>query len=125
MADDLKSVAEALCAHCRNGTEAEGLKTLYAPDAVSVESVCMPRTDSRETQGVAAIQGKHDWWNGAMEVHEAELDGPFLHGDDRFAVIFHLDATDKASGQRSRMKEVGVYTVAEGKIAREEFYYTM
>ncbi|MEM0923015.1 MAG: nuclear transport factor 2 family protein [Pseudomonadota bacterium] len=122
---DLKEIAETLCTHCRNGTEAEGLASLYAEDAVSVEAMPMPGTDSPETHGVAGIQGKHDWWNGAMEMHDGSVDGPYLHGPDRFAVIFELDATERASGNRSKMKEVGIYTVAEGKIVREEFFYTM
>jgi ketosteroid isomerase-like protein len=57
-----------------------------------------------------------------MEVHSAEVEGPFLHGDDRFAVIFDIDATDKASGQRMPMREVAVYHVADGRIVREEFF---
>ncbi|MEM7671696.1 MAG: nuclear transport factor 2 family protein, partial [Pseudomonadota bacterium] len=124
-ADDLKSIAEALCDHCRNGTEGEALQTLYAPDAVSVESVPMPGTDARETHGVEGIQGKHAWWAEAMEVHEAKVDGPYLHGEDRFAVIFETDVTEKASANRMQMKEVGIYTVDGGKISREEFFYTM
>ena len=122
---DLKEIAEALCAHCRNGTEADGLSTLYAPDAVSVEAMPMQGQDSAETHGLEGIRGKHAWWDGAMEVHEAKVDGPFLHGADRFAVIFEIDVTERESGNRMQMKEVGIYTVAGGKIAREEFFYTM
>ncbi|MEO0363498.1 MAG: SnoaL-like domain-containing protein, partial [Pseudomonadota bacterium] len=71
-------------------------------------------------------RGKHAWWDGAMEVHDAKVEGPFLHGDDRFGMIFEMDVTEKSSGQRSQMKELGVYTVdGEGKIVREEFFYTM
>ena len=59
-------------------------------------------------------------------MHSEKTEGPYLHGDDRFAVIFEFDATNKHSGQRTQMKEVGVYTVDDGgKIVREEFYYTM
>jgi ketosteroid isomerase-like protein len=47
---------------------------------------------------------------------------PFLHGDDRFAVIFDIDATEKATGQRMPMREVAVYHVADGRIVREEFF---
>lgn len=122
---DLKAVAEKLVAHCRENTERVALDTLYAPDAVSVEAMAMPGADTPETHGLAAIHAKHDWWEGAMEVHDASVDGPFLHGDDRFGVIFELDATSRESGERTRMKEVGVYTVAGGKIVREEFFYTM
>ena len=61
-----------------------------------------------------------------MEVHDAKVEGPFLHGEDRFGMIFEMDVTEKASGQRSQMKELGVYTVdGAGKIIREEFFYTM
>ena len=124
--ETLKSTADRLVAHCRAGTTKEGLKELYDPDAVSVEAAPMPGADTAETNGVKGIEGKHDWWASAMEVHSASADGPYLHGDDRFAVIFEFDATEKASGKRNQMKEVGVYTVdGAGKIVREEFYYTM
>jgi len=36
-------------------------------------------------------------------------------------VQFDLDATEKASGKRMPMSEVGVYKVKDGKVAREEF----
>lgn len=121
----LKSVAEALVAHCRSRTEDEGLRTLYDPEAVSVEAVAQPGAASRETRGLEGIKGKHVWFSANFEVHSESADGPFLHGDDRFAVIFSFDATHKQSGQRNAMTEVGIYTVSEaGKIVREEFFYT-
>ncbi|MGF1447161.1 MAG: SnoaL-like domain-containing protein [Pikeienuella sp.] len=123
MTEELKTIAEALVAHCRNHTEAEGLETLYAADAVSVEAAAMPGAESRELVGLDAIKGKHAWWNNTMDVHSGTTSDPFLHGDDRFAVIFEADVTNKETGQRSQMKEVAVYTVANGKIVREEFFY--
>lgn len=123
--ETLRATADALVAHCRDHTEYEGLKTLYDPAAVSVESTAMPGGD-REARGIDAIKAKHDWWNAEMEMHSGAVDGPFLHGDDRFAVIFEMDATEKSTGKRHAMKEVGVYTVNDaGKIVREEFFYTM
>lgn len=122
MSDAVKSTAEKLVAHCRAGTTRQGLQELYDPDAVSVEAVSMGGED-RETRGVKGIEGKHDWWESAMEVHSAISDGPYINGD-RFAVIFEFDATEKASNKRTQMKEVGLYTVNEsGKIVREEFFY--
>jgi hypothetical protein len=121
----LKATAEKLVAHCRAHTEMQGLDELYDPAAVSVEAMPMPGSDSAETRGVQAIKGKHEWWNSAMEVHSATTDGPYLHGDDRFAVIFEFDATERQSGKRHQMREVAVYTVnPAGRIVREEFYYT-
>ena len=119
----LQTTAEKLAAHCRAGTTREGLAELYAPDAVSVEAIAMPG-GSAEALGLEAIRGKHDWWDSAMELHSATTEGPFLHGDDRFALIFDIDATDRASGRRERMREVAIYAVdPAGRIVREEFYY--
>ncbi len=123
MSEELKTIADALVAHCRNQTEAEGLKTLYAPDAVSVEPMPMPGTDSGASHGVPAIEAKHDWWAKTMEVHSASTDGPYLYGPDRFAVIFEVDVTNRESGERTQMKEVALYTVSNGRIVREEFFY--
>ena len=118
---ELKAIAEELVAGCREGRARENLERLYAPDAVSVEAADMG--NGREATGLDAIRGKHDWWEGAMEVLDSEVVGPMMHGDDRFAVIFRMTAREKASGEVSDMQEVAVYSVAGGKIVREEFYY--
>jgi hypothetical protein len=36
-------------------------------------------------------------------------------------VQYDVDVTDKNSGKRMQMSEVGVYTAKNGKIVREEF----
>lgn len=119
----LKDVADALVAHCKAGTEAQGLEELYSEQAESIEAFPGPGMDSPITKGREAIKGKHEWWNANFDVHEGSVDGPHLHGEDRFAVIFEMDATHRESGERSKMKEVAVYTVDEGKIVKEEFFY--
>ena len=58
-----------------------------------------------------------------MEVHSGSVEGQYLHGANRFAVIFEIDATDKSTNERTQMKELGVYTVRDAKIVREEFFY--
>ena len=85
----------------------------------------MPGMDSPEATGLAAIQAKGEWWYNAHEVHEMKAEGPFVHGDDRFSVIFDMDVTNKESGQRTQMREVGTYYVNDGKITREEFAYAL
>ena len=120
----LKSVGEKLVKNCREHREKEGLAELYAKDAVSVEAADMGG-QGRETKGVEAIKGKHDWWFGAHDVHRSDVEGPFFHGTDKFGVVFDIDVTNKQSGQRMAMKELGLYTVKDGKIVREEFYYAM
>ena len=97
----------------------EALDTLYSRDIVSVESQAMGG-GSPESRGIDAVRGKTDWWINNMQVHSVKVNGPFV-AHDRFVVEYDVDATDKNSKQRMQMSEVGVYTVKDGKIAREEF----
>ena len=123
---DMKEIARELAAGCRAGSAEvkANLDRLYAEDAVSVEAADMSG-QGRETHGLEAIKGKHEWWESAMEEHASSVMGPFWHGEDRFALFFEVEATDKASGERSRMREIGHYQVADGRIVREEFFYAL
>ena len=122
---DMKEIAEELVAGCREGRVMENLDKLYATDAVSLEAMAGDGDLPREIVGRDAIRGKHEWWYANHEVHSSEIEGPFPHGDDRFAVFFVYDITDKVRGQRIAAREIGVYHVADGKIVREEFFYGM
>lgn len=97
----------------------EAIDTLYAKDIVSVEAWGM-EGESPEKRGLEAVRGKTDWWVNNMEVHNFKVSGPFV-AHDRFVVQYEVDVTDKNSKKRMQMSEVGVYTVKDGKIAREEF----
>ena len=124
-AQDLMHIGETLIEHCKTGAEAELLDSLYTQDAVSVEAMAMP-SGSAEANGLAAIKAKNEWWYGAHELHALEVEGPFVHGSDRFCVIFGIDVTEKASGTRSQTREIATYYVnQDGKIFREEFAYAI
>lgn len=108
------------------GNYEELFATLYVPDAVSAEAIAMPGQASNEAVGMKAIISKGEWWESTNEVHDFKAEGPFVHGTDRFCVIFDMDTTNKESGQRSQMREVATYYVNdEGKITREEFAYAL
>jgi SnoaL-like domain len=96
----------------------EALDTLYDEDIVSLEAT------TPETRGKEGVRGKIDWWVDAMEVHSFKANGPFV-AHDRFVVQYDADVTDKKSKQRTQISEVGVYTVKNGKIVREEFLPSM
>ena len=121
---DLKAIANELVAGCREGRENANLDKLYAADAVSVEAAD-PMGMGRETKGLDGIKGKHEWWDNAMEVLEGEISDPYPHGDDKFAVRFLMKAKSKETGDVTEMDEIGIYTVKNGKIVREEFFYDM
>lgn len=106
---------------CREGKNLEAIEKFYSPDIVSVEAMDMPGIGQTQ-RGIEAVKGKNKWWTENHEVHSGEVTGPFPNGD-RFIVLFKFDVTPKQSGQRMTMEEVGLYTVANGKIVKEEFFY--
>jgi hypothetical protein len=105
----------------KEGRREECLSTLFSSDAVSVEAVQLPGRE-RTVKGLDALRSKSDFFLANNEVHKAEIFGPYPH-DDRFAVRFVFDLTFKPTGQRRTMDEIGLFTVVDGKIAREEFFY--
>jgi len=114
-------IANQLVALCRQGKNAEA-KAMYAEDAVSVEAMALPGAPA-ETRGLAGIRAKGEWWSANHAIHSAVVAGPWPLGD-RFIIGFKFDVTVKASGHRMTMEEMGLYTVAGGKIVREEYFYS-
>ena len=123
---DAKQVGERLVELCRQGRNFEALDSLYSDDIVSIEAAENPNFGA-EMRGKEAVRQKNQWWFDNNEIHSAEVEGPFAH-NDRFAVKYHFDFTRKAEpmkGQRVDFHEVAVYTVRNGQIVREEFFYNM
>ncbi len=114
-------IASKLIELCKQGESAKAQDLLYADDAVSVEAAPMPG-NPQEVKGKPAIKAKGDWWIDNHEMHSVSITGPWPHGD-RSIVGYEFDVTHKPSGNRMQMSEAGLYTVKDGKIVREEFFY--
>ena len=114
-------IGTKLVALCNEGKNHEAMETLYAEDIVSVEAMSMPDMPA-EQRGIAAIMAKCKWWADNHEIHSAQAVGPFPQGD-RFIVRFTYEVTFKPTGKRNHMDEMALFTVANGKIVREEFFY--
>ena len=112
-------VAEKVVELVRKQAWHEALDTLYDKDIVSVEANAS-EGESAEKRGIDQVRGKIDWWLNAMEVHSFTANGPFV-AHNRFVVQYDADVTDKKSKRRFQLSEVGVYTVKNEKIVREEF----
>lgn len=117
-------IGKKLVQLCKEGKNDESINTLYAQNVVSVEAGAPPGMD-RVSNGLDAVRAKSKWWNENHDIHKAETFGPYPHGDDRFAVRFVYDITHKPSGKRLTMDEVAVFTVANDKVVKEEFFYAM
>lgn len=114
-------IGKQLVAYCQKGESLKAIETLYSPEIVSVEAVAMPGMPA-EMVGIKAITEKNKKWMENMQVHSAEVKGPFPLGD-RFAVYFKFDVTDKQTKKRDTMEETALYTTKNGKILKEEFFY--
>ena len=114
-------VGKKLVELCKQGKNAECIETMYADDIVALEAGAPPG-QSPETRGKQAILGKSKWFRENNEIHAAVVEGPWPNGD-RFIVKFHYDLTRKQDGVRRAMDETALYTVKDGKIVREEFFY--
>ena len=115
------AIAEELVALCRAGKNLEAVEKFYSPTVVSVEAAAMPNMPAEMT-GIQAVRDKHAWWDENNELHGTEVNGPYL-GRDQFAVQYTFDTTFKPTGRRQKMSEMALYTVKDGKIVREQFFY--
>ena len=114
-----EEVATKLAEYCRNGEWMKAVDELYAKDIVSIEPHAMENMPA-EMRGIDQVRGKTEWWVNNFDVHSVKTGGPFV-ARDTFVVQFDVDVTEKASKKRIQMSEVGIYTVKDGKVTREEF----
>jgi ketosteroid isomerase-like protein len=117
-----QDVAKKYVALCKEGKFEECFDQLFAKDAVSVEALAPPGED-RMVSGLEALHAKSRSWTKNHIVHKVDVSGPYPH-DDRFAVRFLFDITDKPSGKRMTMDEIALFSVKNDKITREEFFYS-
>lgn len=116
----LKTVASEFVELCNQGKNFDVMRTMYAPDIVSVEG------DGKETKGQQPVIKKSEDWVSDKTFHGEHAAGPFFNSanPDQFTVYFTLDVTPKATGKRITLEEVAVYTVNKAdKITREQFFY--
>jgi ketosteroid isomerase-like protein len=112
-------VANAFTALLKAGDHHAAAMQFNSPDIVSIEAMEGPMA---RLEGAEAIAAKGQWWYENHEVHAVTTEGPFVNGE-QFAVVFDMDITAKATGARTQSREVGLYTVRDGKIVEERFYY--
>lgn len=75
-------------------------------------------------RGIQAIKGKNQWWVDNHESHGETIAGPH-HNGDCFILSSSTTSPHKQTGKRMTLEETGLYTVHNGKIAKEEFFYSM
>jgi hypothetical protein len=118
----VETVAGKFMELCKQGKHFEVMRTMYAPEMVSVEG------DGREFVGKEAVIHKSEVFQGNNDITGQDLRGPFFCGDadakfGKFGVYTSISFTPKAGGQSQTHEEIGLYTVKNDVITREEFFY--
>jgi ketosteroid isomerase-like protein len=120
---EVLKIGQKLVDYCKRGESSKAIEELYGKDIESQEAMSAAGMPDH-MRGIDAIRRKNKEWEDTMEVHSVQVDGPFPLGE-RFAVHFKYDTTDKNTQKKMEMEEVALYTVKDGKIVKEEFFYTM
>lgn len=114
-----QEIAKDLTSMWAKGQFNESGEKYWAEDVVSVEPGGQGDPVSR---GKQAVRAKGDWFMNAHDIHGVKVEGPWVNAD-QFSVRFTMDVTNKENGQRMNMDEIGLYTLKDGKIAEERFFY--
>ena len=115
-----QEVANKLVNYCRQAQFQEAIQDLYSNDIVSIEPDGAPVKEVTGLEGV--IQKGQQFAEMLEEMHGMEVSDPVV-AENFFSCSMKMDVTMKG-GPRMVMEEVAVYNVKDGKIVREEFFFT-
>lgn len=118
----VQDVARDFTALLRQGKfEAAGDR--YWADAVaSVEPADLPTGIPAFVSGIDAAREKARFRFGTGRIDDLGIDGPFVTGD-QFALFLDMLITDPASGNAQPFTEIAIFTVRDGRIIEERFFY--
>lgn len=116
-----QEIANRLVELCRANKYEEAVKELYAPNIVSVEPEGVP---DRIATGLEAIAAKGKKFEAMLEgINKSVISDPLV-ADKMFSIAMLMNVNMKGVPFPIDMNEICVYTVADGKIVKEEFFYT-
>jgi hypothetical protein len=118
---EVKNVANDLAEMIRQQRNLDALDKYYSDNIKSYEAEARD-SNVQLTEGLQAVKKKNEAWFDAFDVQEQMVDEPYINGN-QFALKMSADVIDKDSEEKISMSEIGLYTVDNGKITEETFYY--
>ena len=94
----------------------------WADDIVCFEPAQNQSSEPAAATGKATAIARLTQWLEANAMSELLIDGPFITGD-QFALFIDMEITRRATGTREPFSEIATYTVRDGLIAEERFFY--
>ncbi|MFT4534986.1 MAG: hypothetical protein ACJA1A_002308 [Saprospiraceae bacterium] len=116
-----QDVADRLVELCREGKYEQAVKELYSPEIISVEAEGTP---NRIVKGLEEIARKSVKFESMLEkIYTSVITDPIV-ADNFFSCAMLMNVQMKGAPVANDMNEICVYNVDNGKIVREEFFYT-
>ena len=116
-----QEVATRLVELCRQGKYEQAIKELYSPEIISVEPEGMP---NRIVKGLEGIAKKGAEFESKLEkINTTTISDPIV-AENFFSCNMLMNVRFKGAPVDTDMDEICVYTVNNGKIVKEEFFYT-
>lgn len=118
----IDDVARDFTAMLRLGQfEAAGEK-FWATDVKSAEPADLCNNVPALVFGREAARQKTRARFADAEIDDLGIDGPFITGD-QFALFLDMLITDPATGKAQPFAEIAIFTVRDGRIIEERFFY--
>jgi len=114
---ETKDIAVRLVELCKKGEFETCYQELYSPEIVSVEA------DGTEVSGFDGIKQKGKEWNDRLEEFHGSTIGDAVVSGNYFSLPMSMTIKFKGAPAVHKFEEICVYTVKDGKIVREQFFY--
>ncbi len=115
-----QEVADRLAELCGQGQFDKAFEELYSDDIISKEPDGFP---DALVQGKEAVGLKQKQFNESVEAFHGVVVSKPIVAENFFSVSMKMDVTFKGA-PRMDMEEIAVYNVKDGKIVREDFFFT-
>ncbi len=115
-----QEIADRLVELCRKEQFEQAIEELYSPEIVRVEPAGTPK---ERVQGLEALAEKTKAFGDMIaETHGSTVSDPIV-ADNFFSCAMTMEVTFK-NGPRVNMEEICLYQVKDGKVIKEEFFFT-
>lgn len=117
----IQKIAERLIELANQGDFETIYQELFSPDIVSIEPEGVP---DRKSHGFDGLKEKGKKWQEGLEAfHGQEIGEPIFAGNF-FSMVWTTNVTFKGAPGPVEFSEICVYEVKDGKIVKEQFFYT-
>jgi hypothetical protein len=118
----IQDVAQDFTDMLRQGRFVAARERFWASDVRSIEPRDLPDGIAAEVSGIEAARAKTVRWFGSRHIHDLSIDGPFVTGN-QFALFLDMMIAGRPSEADQPFTEIAVFTVRDGQISEERYFY--